>query len=129
MDNFDLRKYLVENKLTVNTRRSSIFERFLNGETEYKTLKELMTSLKEATADTVAQAKETIEDLTPQEQAALLPFAVNTAGEIQSSDDITRDTFSQKFMTWSLPNGKILSVKILTITTSLVFNLTPQYQH
>ena len=100
MDNFDLRKYLVENKLTVNTRRSSIFERFLNGETEYKTLKELMTSLKEATADTVAQAKETIEDLTPQEQAALLPFAVNTAGEIQSSDDITRDTFSQKFMTY-----------------------------
>ena len=100
MDNFDLRKYLVENKLTVNTRRSSIFERFLNGETEYKTLKELITSLKEATADTVAQAKETIEDLTPQEQAALLPFAVNTAGEIQSSDDITRDTFSQKFMTY-----------------------------
>lgn len=100
MDNFDLRKYLVENKLTSNTRRSSIFERFLNGETQYKTVKELMTSLKEATADTVKDAKEDIDQLSPDEKKAVIDFAVDTSGDIQSSDDITRDTFGQKFMTW-----------------------------
>ena len=100
MDNFDLKKYLVENKLTSNTRRSSIFERFLNGETQYKTLKELMTSLKEATADTIKDAKEDIDQLSPEEQKAVIDFAVDTSGDIQSSNDITRDTFGTKFMTW-----------------------------
>ena len=100
MDNFDLKKYLIENKLTSNTRRSSIFERFLNGETEYKTLKELITSLKEETGNTIKDAKKNIDQLDPDEEKAVVAFAVATAGDIQSSDDITRDTFAQKFTTW-----------------------------
>ena len=138
MDNFDLRKYLVENKLTVNTRRSSIFERFLNGETEYKTLKELLASLKESTADITADANQDIAALTPEEQKAAIAFAVDTAGNIQSSDDITRDTFGQKFMTWMKDKegeygdlskkiqNKVRAAKILVgaLAATVLINLT-----
>lgn len=100
MDNFDLKKYLVENNLTRNSIKKSIFERFLDGETEFTSVYELINSLTENDEDRYKEANKIIKDLTPEDEAAAIAFAVNTSGDIIATNDLTKDTFGTKFMTW-----------------------------
>lgn len=104
MDNFDLKKYLVENNLTRNSIKKSIFERFLDGETEFTSVYELINSLTENDQDQYDAANQILLKLSSVDEKAAIDFAlqlpVNTSGDIIATNDLTKDTFGTKFMTW-----------------------------
>lgn len=97
MDNFNLTSYLLNNPLL---KEKNIFEKFLDGETEYKTLKEFISSIKEADEQVYDDAYKVVLDLEPDEEETAIEFASDVAGNIIPTNDLTKDNFGQKFMTW-----------------------------
>jgi len=91
MDNFDLRAYLTNNPLL---KEKNIFEKFLDGETEYKTLNEFISSIKEVDGKVIDKAQNVIDDLNPEEEKIAIELAVNTFGNIVPVNNIAQDEFS-----------------------------------
>ena len=103
MDNFNLTSYLLNNPLL---KEKNIFEKFLDGETEYKNLHEFISSIKEADEETIEKANSIVLDLGPDEEEVVIDFATDVADNVIPVEDITRDNFGQKFMTWIDDKGE-----------------------
>lgn len=93
MDNFNLRAYLTNNPLL---KEKTIFEKFLDGETEYNTLNEFLLFLNEADEKVIDKAQDAYDDLNQTEKDIADGFAVDTAGNIIPIQDLTRDNFGQE---------------------------------
>ena len=101
MDNFNLTSYLLNNPLL---KEKNIFEKFLDGETEYKNLHEFISSIKEADEETIDAANKEISGLNPEEEKLVTDFAVDLAGN--PDQNISRDKFGPIFRNWMDNKGE-----------------------
>jgi hypothetical protein len=103
------------------TPSKSLFEKFIDGETEYKTLKEFMSSLNEETTQAaIDAAKEYLEKLEDQGQGNILAAGEKVANALSGIDNLTRDTLGAKINTFFKSKGDQIRKSIFGATMALV---------
>jgi hypothetical protein len=99
----------------------SLFEKFIDGETEYKTLREFMSSLNEETTQAAIDgAKEYLEKLEDQGQGNIVAAGEKVANALSGIDDLTRDTLGAKINTFFKSKGEQIRKSIFGATMALV---------
>ena len=99
----------------------SLFEKFIDGETEYKTLREFMSSLNEETTQAAIDgAKEYLEKLEDQGQGNIVAAGEKVANGLSGIDNLTRDTLGAKINTFFKSKGDQIRKSIFGATMALV---------
>jgi hypothetical protein len=99
----------------------SLFEKFIDGETEYKTLREFMSSLNEETTQAAIDgAKEYLEKLEDQGQGNIVAAGEKVANALSGIDNLTRDTLGAKINTFFKSKGDQIRKSIFGATMALV---------
>lgn len=99
----------------------SLFEKFIDGETEYKTLREFMSSLNEETTQAAIDgAKEYLEKLEDQGQGNIVAAGEKVANGLSGIDNLTRDTLGAKINTFFKSKGEQIRKSIFGATMALV---------
>lgn len=99
----------------------SLFEKFIDGETEYKTLKEFMNSLNEETTQgSIDAAKKYLDDLEDKGQGNIVDAGTKVANALSGIENLTRDTLGQKINTFFRDKSDQIRKTIFGATMALV---------
>lgn len=99
----------------------SLFEKFIDGETEHKTLKEFMNSLNEETTQgSIDAAKKYLDDLEDKGQGNVVDAGNKVANALSGIENLTRDTLGQKINTYFKDKSDQIKKTIFGATMALV---------
>lgn len=103
------------------TPSKSLFEKFIDGETEYKTLKEFMDSLNEETTQgSIDAAKKYLDDLEDKGQGNIVDAGTKVANALSGIENLTRDSLGQKINTYFKDKSDQIKKTIFGATMALV---------